>query len=462
MEVILRKLQVSLERGLFRAATASQVLRELAWPGSGTDCCNDVPLAQVSIVDHFISHSWSCSSRLKYLMICHYLNYDRALCSSSCTALLAVGLLFLRAGSFEGIAREGPAFLCIALFCCPLAIFVMSYFGGHMLQPGTSQTLWFDRLCVNQHDVPVKAMTLQAIPAFVAQAKNLLAELINSMLLSALCFQKLQQHQLMLQQLARFDFRNGKCSIEGDRQVIQAQIIDLFDEALEAPLSMSFEAPGVGEDVEMVEDPLISVETLRAIRHVTSYPTNEEIIDEFNAYVKGPLQQDVLLSIAAADEFSWKLYLIMVLPTALLGLVRVLGCDGHTDCQIAASYVGYASTSQYMVTNGCIWFILGPIFSIMSIPVLLRTNHMISEMVAGHAARMFLGSICGTVLQFGQDAVWAALSGALVVVVTMYSSIWLAVFIGGFVLSSIFFCVFVGRFTLRFPCRKCRICACSS
>lgn len=31
--------------------------------------------------------------------------------------------------------------------------------------------------------------------------------------------------------------------------MIQAQIIDLFDEALEAPLSMSFEAPGVGEDV---------------------------------------------------------------------------------------------------------------------------------------------------------------------------------------------------------------------
>lgn len=175
MEVVLRKLHVSLERGIFKAATASQVLRELAWPGSGTDICgNDVPLAQVAEVDHFISHSWSCSSRLKYLMICHYLNYDLALCSSSCTALLAVGLLFLRAGSFEGIAQEGPAFLCIALFFCPMAIFVMSYFGGHMLRPGTTQTLWFDRLCVNQHDVPVKAMTLQAIPAFVAHAKHLL------------------------------------------------------------------------------------------------------------------------------------------------------------------------------------------------------------------------------------------------------------------------------------------------
>ena len=133
-------------------------------------CWNGPVSRTVSEVDLFISHSWSCSSTFKYLAICH-LNFDMAALSSLVIAISAVIVLVVRAGSLEGIAQEGAPFLSMVLFQCLMVVFLLAYFAGHRL---CSRTLWFDRLCVNQGDIPTKAMTLQAIPAFIAQSKQML------------------------------------------------------------------------------------------------------------------------------------------------------------------------------------------------------------------------------------------------------------------------------------------------
>ena len=41
----------------------------------------------------------------------------------------------------------------------------------------------------------------------------------------------------------------------------------------------------------------VSPETIRGIRHITSYPHPEEVIDQFNAYVTGPLRESVEASV---------------------------------------------------------------------------------------------------------------------------------------------------------------------
>jgi hypothetical protein len=41
----------------------------------------------------------------------------------------------------------------------------------------------------------------------------------------------------------------------------------------------------------------VSPETIRGIRHITSYPHPEEVIDQFNAYVRGPLRESVEASV---------------------------------------------------------------------------------------------------------------------------------------------------------------------
>ncbi len=40
--------------------------------------------------------------------------------------------------------------------------------------PAGDISFWFDRLCVDQHNLWVKVQTLQAVPAFVAQSTDLL------------------------------------------------------------------------------------------------------------------------------------------------------------------------------------------------------------------------------------------------------------------------------------------------
>ena len=85
--------------------------------------------------------------------------------------------------------------------------------------------------------------------------------------------------------------------LETDRRVITDQVLQLFDEALEPAMSVAFDgADDVTADTLDTLDtssPLM-VETLQEIRHITSYPTKEEIIDQFNAYVRGPLCDSVV------------------------------------------------------------------------------------------------------------------------------------------------------------------------
>ena len=55
-----------------------------------------------------------------------------------------------------------------------------------------------------------------------------------------LCTQKLQKHEKMLNQMKHFDVRSAECTVESDRIVIQEQIVNLFDEALEPPVQVPF------------------------------------------------------------------------------------------------------------------------------------------------------------------------------------------------------------------------------
>ena len=85
-----------------------------------------------------------------------------------------------------------------------------------------------------------------------------LPESIFSMLIgfpvSWFCLQKLRRHKLMLDQMADFDLRNAKCTEESDRQVIEENVLNLFDEALEPPLSVSLDALDLVPKTSKLED----------------------------------------------------------------------------------------------------------------------------------------------------------------------------------------------------------------
>ena len=97
-------------------------------------------------------------------------------------------------------------------------------------------------------------------------------------------------------------FGSAKCTLESDRTLIHDQVLDLFDEALEPPICVDFTG---GSDQhtthEAGEFPLLSPEEIRSIRHLTSYPTADEVIDHFNAHVRGPLRDSLVQSIGKEE-----------------------------------------------------------------------------------------------------------------------------------------------------------------
>ena len=226
------------------------------------------------------------------------------------------------------------------------------------------------------------------------------AFLVPSIPFSRFCFQKLKKHKSMLDQMSTFDIRNAKCTLETDRIVIMEQVLSLFDEALEPPLSVAFDAEvnGIPLDVD-ASRPLISPHEIAEIREITSYPTEDEIIDQFNAFVKGPLLEGILKSMGKEDHISFSLCSIASLPILLVGLAEVLGCDGQGDCQKSANQFGSPSVFHYLLADSIVDFFLVPSFVLVSIPLLLRTNHWIATTISGAVWQMVVGSLlCSLVL----------------------------------------------------------------
>lgn len=249
------------------------------------------------------------------------------------------------------------------------------------------------------------------------------------------CFQKLDGHKLMLDQMASFDLRNAQCTLETDRVVLQRQVVDLFDEALEPPLFVSF---GVQDPMPNADSLAMQMEVVdHAVRHVTSYPTPDEVIDQFNAYVRGPLRDRAVSLMGHETDISMKLCIVFNLPLYLLGLVMVWGCYGQRDCEASASHAGYPSVSQYLLCNVTMNFIITPALSTLLFPMALRVNYWVTRAIKGGVWRVVSGSFCTTLVIFVTNCLQSTGASATVVIVNRCSTMWLVSYIGACILVSL-------------------------
>lgn len=306
-----------------------------------------------------------------------------------------------------------------------------------------SKALWFDGICVDQGNLPLRAKTMEAVPVFASEAASMLvvwheslfsklwcvyeiavraknrsfdsihvvpvwlpcfsvmstvstvlslwilsgfvipacesdptsrfvslfglyfgspvAYIVFAIPITHFCSLKIESHKTMLDQMESFDLRNATCSLETDRLMIRRQVLGLFDEALQLPLSVSLEAEPPGSDADSTHPEvaaLLSPEDLHSFRHVTSYPSDEEVIDEFNSYVRGPLRESVVRSLGREDQIPLQVCLCAFWPVYAGGLALTAGCNGHRDCQYAAENLKFQSVTWYLVTSAifrCIW-----------------------------------------------------------------------------------------------------------
>ena len=166
MRAVAQQLALAEQHGLFKRAKASDVVSNLLCLMLNFSCCSQSSLSQrplpvATSVDVFISHSWSCPAWMKILAICHHLNFDFAIILSSLAGMMAVLALVLHAGSLHTVSQMDWNLLSFCLLGCPMVAFLVAYLFGHLC---SSQTFWFDRLCVDQGHAMLRAQTLRAVP----------------------------------------------------------------------------------------------------------------------------------------------------------------------------------------------------------------------------------------------------------------------------------------------------------
>ena len=238
-----------------------------------------------------------------------------------------------------------------------------------------------------------------------------------------LCLRKLQKHKLMLHQMKHFDFRDANCTLENDRKVIGEQVQDLFDEALEPPIQVAF---GV-DDVDAMDAPLVSRETFEDIRHITSYPTQDEVISQFNEYVRGPLRESLQATIGKEEDLPLNSCIATVMPLIFGGFAIVLGCDGMVDCERAASNQGYPSVTAYRLTNAFFDGVLNPCIWVLFAPLALRSTSLVRNYFPEGLWQILMGGVLVGLVGFLLIMYMTfQISLVCVVVIFDFSPIWLA------------------------------------
>ena len=481
MQTIQKQVEQAQLYGLCKGARARHVLWSLALPES---CALGRSLPSVSHVDVFLCHSWSSPTWMKMVALCHYLYFDLALTTSAATMVGAVCFLVIRAGNTTDVSHVSRASLSQTLIGWPVAAFLLVYFCGFILD---RKTFWFDRLCVDQGNLPLKTQTLQAVPAFVAQAKKMLVMwddtlcgklwCVYEMAIRAktstttltdvvpvslhvwtlvwtgywiliylvatvqmkvpvvpkldlddfsgcaslllyymgeigawplvaipnafICLGKIDSHKRMLDQMASFDLRDATCTLETDRIVIKQLVLGLFDEAVQPPLWFSFDDPSTLSAEAADPDashPLVSADIVDVFRHITNYPSAEEIISEFNSYVRGPLRDRVIVSLGTEEKIPLKLCLLASSAALPLGLVNFIGCEGHSHCETAADNLGFQSLHAYFAVGVVIWIFLWPVAVAIVYPLTLRAMKLVTDLTSDQFSRILLGSLCSTVV----------------------------------------------------------------
>lgn len=247
------------------------------------------------------------------------------------------------------------------------------------------------------------------LATFVFWCPPCLAYLFPSILSFLVHFRKLKHHGHLLDKMATFDFRSAQCKLEGDRTVIRQQVLRLFET----------EQRPIAEKMSNVSPPDIHKE--------------DEIIDRFNAYVRGPLHDSLMCSMGRETDISWKLCAVSFLPLMFNSMVSILGCDGF-ECEISARQQGYASVQQYMGMNAAMWAMACLLCYPSVHPLTLRVLHIITTGIETPSLQMFLGVVCALLVYVYVFFSTSAILSLLVVSVTTFSLPWFAGFVVCFTL----------------------------
>ena len=160
------------------------------------------------------------------------------------------------------------------------------------------------------------------------------------------CRAKLRSHALLLDQMASFDCRAAQCTVEADRALVNQQIQQLFgsrDEkevvvlATSSTVTENVHSPSPSDRVEAAYLPWTTQDSMVYTQ------TDEQALDAFNSYIRGPLRFAVMESVGDQLHVPYRMCLVASLPMIFYSSTDILQCDAecisHNGFQSFESYV---------------------------------------------------------------------------------------------------------------------------
>ena len=185
---------------------------------------------------------------------------------------------------------------------------------------------------------------------------------------------KMRKHSFMLEQMADFDIRAAKCTLESDRRLVEKRIGELLARRKAA----------------MTENGSAGLNTCLMMDQ------NMEPLDCFNAYVRGPLKQAVLEKIGDGMHVPYHLCLVASLPMALFSLVDLLSCS-DVSCQMQARELDL-SVQGYMGGLAGFWLLNDLMIYPIAQPILFRVLSHVCCIWERLSARIALGLLAAIIL----------------------------------------------------------------
>ncbi|CAE7867464.1 hypothetical protein AK812_SmicGene34651 [Symbiodinium microadriaticum] len=474
-----------IDDGIFKAATALHVASD--WLCHSTEPSTQQEfydsLQNVEAVDMFISHSWSDPAWMKFLSLCQFLNFNKAILSAFSMSLGSALILLMHAGSVSELHNSFAGTGLLSWFLCylPVAVFFLVYFLGHTL---SRRTFWFDRICVHQENLDLKAKTIDALPHFVANSREMLILLDETYLERLWCnlevavfstthsadpnamhlmpswlpvwvlstvvtdflalvimisnyptptmegsegvqqeldrsafiretflawwsptaiyaiyalpsfvlpFRRLQLHDTLLARMAAFDHRDAKCKMESDRAIIMSHIANLAEGYWDPLVSVEFG----GYESPAENAPLVTSNTRSSNPSIHAgrfHATEEVMLDEFNAYIRGPMRDKLEYAVGGEIMIPWTLSASVSMPFVLGQVLLTFDCE-FGQCEVAAQREGFASADQYFICNIIANVVLCLLSAPQLQPLLLRMLRFIRANVQNVCLQYILGAV---------------------------------------------------------------------
>lgn len=247
---------------------------------------------------------------------------------------------------------------------------------------------------------------------------------------------KIQGHQLMLHQMASFDIKKAKCSVESDRPLVEEQVAMHFQPKLET-------------------DVIVAGGSELAPEAVESGALREEALDRFNSYVQGPLRSTLLDCIGEVHEVPFQLCSLCMLPMTTFNATAIIpsawqGCG-------TLSTLGYASPWDWRLWMPSLvaWCLAQTLAYPVTFPILLRLLQQVESATENAWVQLLFGILCSCLVYAYTFFCSGIIFGCAMVLSQRPSFVWIAAALFAFAFLVMQFWLFFGPRRTR-GCGSCR------